>query len=440
MVPIRHKKVFDSVHGFIYLDSLETELIHSRVFQRLHYIHQLGVAYLSYPGGTHHRYEHSLGVMQLATEIYERLIISTYDIAFMNHFEEALFRDVPKFMSAEYEYWRRVVRVSALCHDLGHLPFSHAAEQVLLGEGGHEKWTARIIQSHYLRPLWKRLSEELSCMKKSPEDVEGDILKTAIGERDLKILGFKLSFTPWEKIVSEIITADFFGADRIDYLLRDAKYTGITYGLFDYHQLIEMLRILPVIHKGSSHLYLGVEEEGVESCEALLMSRYFMHRRICHYASVKAYTWHLKHFMKACYQESSNLSCLEDYIAFTEHLVFVEMAKAEKDPNHVGHSDAVAFLNHDKRCKAIALSSPMNYEVVQKVVKEQGVPEECLGFEINNFEEDFQMSLDFPVLRKDQSIIFCRELSKITVPIALSNWLYVPADYEKLLRQKLGAS
>lgn len=75
MIPINAKKVFDSVHGFIHLDSLETDLIHTRVFQRLRYIHQLGIAYLVYPGGTHHRYEHSLGVMRLATEIYEHLII-----------------------------------------------------------------------------------------------------------------------------------------------------------------------------------------------------------------------------------------------------------------------------------------------------------------------------------------------------------------------------
>ena len=52
-------------------------------------------------------------------------------------------------------------------------------------------------------------------------------------------------FTPWERVVSSIITGDFFGADRIDYLLRDAQYTGLAYGVFDYHQLIEMLRIVP---------------------------------------------------------------------------------------------------------------------------------------------------------------------------------------------------
>lgn len=439
MIPINSKKVFDSVHGFIHLDSLETEFIHTRVFQRLHYIHQLGVAYLVYPGGTHHRYEHSLGVMQLATEIYEHLIISTYDIAIMNRFETCLFKDVPKFMSAEYEYWRRIIRLAALCHDLGHLPFSHAAENVLLDEGGHEHWTAKIVQSKYLRPFWKKVAEESTLMRKSPEDVEIDVLKTAIGEDDLKLLNIKASFSPWEKILSEIITADFFGADRIDYLLRDAKYTGITYGLFDYHQLIEMLRILPIVHKDHAYLALGVEEEGIESCEALLMSRYFMHKRICHYATVKAYTWHLKRFMRECYANSPFLTDLDEYIQFTEHEVFTEMAKAEKDPGHPGHRDAVSFLNHDRRCKAIALPAPVNQEQIQKIVEGHKIPQDGVSWEINSFEGDFRTSLDFPVLKKDGTVLSGSDLSKITVPIASSSWLYVPADYEKALRVSIGA-
>jgi len=438
MIPIKSKKVFDSVHGFIHLDSLETDLIHTRVFQRLHYIHQLGVAYLVYPGGTHHRYEHSLGVMKLATEIYDHLIASTYDVAIVNQFAPALFQEIPKFMSVEYEYWRRIVRAAALCHDVGHLPFSHAAEKALLDEGGHEKWTAKIIQSKHLRPFWKRISEDHSPMKKSPEDVEQDILKTAVGERDLKNIGRKLTFSPWEKILSEIITADFFGADRIDYLLRDSKYTGITYGLFDYLQLIEMLRILPVTHGGNTHLALGVEEEGIESCEALLISRYFMRKRICHYATVKAYTWHLRCFMHKCYSGSAFLEDLEHYITFTEHEVFAEMARAERDPAHPGHAHAVGFFNHDKRCKAIILPTPLNQESIKQALQECSLPEEKISWEINSFEFDFQAGLDFPVFRKDGSVVSCRELSKITVPVASGSWIYVPSMYEKPLRQSLG--
>ena len=75
------KKIYDSVHGFIPFDEFEKELIDSIPFQRLHYIHQLGIAYLVYPGATHTRFEHSLGVMLLASLMFERFV-SLFDLMF----------------------------------------------------------------------------------------------------------------------------------------------------------------------------------------------------------------------------------------------------------------------------------------------------------------------------------------------------------------------
>lgn len=433
------KKIYDSVHGFIYLDRLETKLIHSKAFQRLHHIHQLGIAYLVYPGGTHRRFDHSLGVMQLASDMYDQLIVSTYEMSFLLKDQELIAEHIPKFMSSEYEYYRQIVRLAALCHDLGHLPFSHAAEKPLIGEAGHEKWTVQIIQSDYLRPFWTMLSEDYQGFK-TPAEVEEDIIKTAIGEIKLRQMDYKYSFTPWEKIVSEIITADFFGADRIDYLIRDAKYTGITYGLFDYHQLIEMLRIIPFSQGNNTiRLSLGIEEDGVQSCEALLMSRYFMHKRICHYATVKAYNWHLRRFMKITYENHPFLTDIDEYIDMTENEVFTDLKRISKDSSHPAFHDANSILDHDKRCKAIALPTPINQDHLKKVIENIGLSESEIFWEFNTFEDDFEVGLDFPVLKKEGVIVSCHQLSKITVPIASSSWVYVPANHEMKFRQLLGA-
>ena len=67
----RSQKIYDAVHGFIRFNELERRLIDSEPFQRLHYIHQLGIAYIVYPGATHTRFEHSLGAMELATRIFD---------------------------------------------------------------------------------------------------------------------------------------------------------------------------------------------------------------------------------------------------------------------------------------------------------------------------------------------------------------------------------
>src|ERR1700722_9307570 len=69
----RDQKIYDAVHGFIRFSELERMLIDSEPFQRLHYIHQLGIAHVVYPGATHTRFEHSLGCMELATRIFERI-------------------------------------------------------------------------------------------------------------------------------------------------------------------------------------------------------------------------------------------------------------------------------------------------------------------------------------------------------------------------------
>jgi len=130
-------------------------------------------------------------------------------------------------------YWRRVLRMAALCHDIGHLPFSHSAEKELLPDGwDHERITKELILSDELKSIWQNVTPPLR-----PED----IVKLAIGPKKAR----EFSFSDWETILSEIITGDAFGVDRMDYLIRDSHHTGVAYGKFDYYRLIDTLRILP---------------------------------------------------------------------------------------------------------------------------------------------------------------------------------------------------
>jgi HD superfamily phosphohydrolase len=118
------------IHGFIRFNNLERSLIDSRPLQRLKHIHQLAMTYQVYPGATHRRFEHSLGVMDLAGRAFDSLMRREklpYGAALM---AEAADDDARG-------YWRQVLRIAALLHDTGHLPFSHAAEsELLLMTGG----------------------------------------------------------------------------------------------------------------------------------------------------------------------------------------------------------------------------------------------------------------------------------------------------------------
>lgn len=413
------KKIYDSVHGFIPFDEFEKELIDSIPFQRLHYIHQLGIAYLVYPGATHTRFEHSLGVMLLASLMFDKICKSVRPDVF--HF-------VPRKGSSEFLYWRRVLRMSALCHDLGHLPFSHVAEKVLLGSQGHERMTLLIIESDYLKPVWDKLRNCTSCLEEFTErNIVEDIKKISIGEAKWKELT-GADFTPWERIVSEIITGDFFGADRIDYLLRDAKSTGVAYGLFDYHQLIETLRVLPSGEEGSEELRLGIDENGLESCEALLLARHFMHRRIYQYSSVKAYNFHLRRYMKAVYSPKM-LEDLDVFLANSDTDVISSLNKAAKDPKMPGHIDAKCVIFRQHRFRAIALPEGMTEKDLRTYKTRMKLKDVEIDWEFPTADCS-PHSLDFPVSRRHviiQKACSCSDLLK-TIPAKKSNWVYISPE------------
>jgi HD superfamily phosphohydrolase len=263
-------EIRDPVHVFVEADPDELAVINSLPFQRLRHIHQLALTYLIYPGGTHRRFEHSLGVMQLAGRIY--------DVVMRDENLSDAVREVVPASRRKREYWRSVLRMAALCHDIGHLPFSHAAEKELLPDGiGHEQLTRMLIESDLMRPIWDRMRP-----RPEPEDV----VKLALGPEDAP----DLTFDTWEGILAEMIVGDVFGADRIDYLQRDSLHTGVAYGRFDYNRLIQTMRILlPAPDPGSEaasereaaeRSTLGVVRGGLESAEGLLVARYFMFSQV----------------------------------------------------------------------------------------------------------------------------------------------------------------
>ncbi|WOV90348.1 MAG: HD domain-containing protein [Candidatus Zeuxoniibacter abyssi] len=122
MKKLRHE-IRDPIHNFVRLDNTERKIVDSEPFQRLRHIHQLAMSYLVYPGATHKRFEHSLGVMELAGKVFDRITdVNNRHPDFTERFNDKL---------EKRDYWKRTVKAAALCHDMGHLPFSHATEKIL---------------------------------------------------------------------------------------------------------------------------------------------------------------------------------------------------------------------------------------------------------------------------------------------------------------------
>ena len=317
----RTHEIRDPVHTFIKVDNREREVIDSKPFQRLRNIHQLALSYLVYPGATHRRFEHSLGVMELAGRVYD-VVTNEENIRFPS--VAAILPD-----KGELPYWRRALRAAALCHDIGHLPYSHAAEKELLSNNkDHEDLTVALTESDYLAPIWA------SGSPINPEHVK----KIAVGQKKLK----DETFTEWESILSEIVTGDALGVDRIDYLLRDSYHAGVAYGRFDHHRLIDSIRILPrsTEQDGSLEPLLGIELGGLHSAEALLLARYFMYEQVYFHPIRRIYDIHLKEFMLAHFGERKYPTDLAGHLATTDNEIAVAMAAAAADSTKAGHASA----------------------------------------------------------------------------------------------------
>jgi len=233
-------------------------------------------------------------------------------------------------------YWRRVLRVAALCHDVGHLPFSHAAEKDLLPDGwDHERLSRVLIESPEMAALWNEMTPPLRV---------DDIVKLALGPKKAR----DLKFSVWETILSEVIVGDAVGADRIDYLLRDSHHAGVAYGRFDHYRLVDTLRLLPSRHtsKGEqpAEPALGVEEGGIQSAEALLLARYLMYSQVYMHSVRRIYDIHLRDFLLEWLGGGRFPIEPQGHLSFTDNEVTAAMYTAAFDTNRPGHIHAKRLM------------------------------------------------------------------------------------------------
>ncbi len=401
-VAIKHTHEFrDPIHVFITLDSDERRIVDSRPFQRLRHIHQLATSYLVFPGATHRRFEHSLGVMHLAGIVFD-----TVTGASVHH-------EIRPYLPGEHQrsYWRRVARLAALCHDIGHLPFSHAAEQDLLPEGwNHERITYELIMSKEMGDIF---------MNSVPPIRKEHVAKIAIGQK--KLSGFKpdITFSVWETLLSEIIVGDAFGVDRIDYLLRDAYHAGVVYGRFDYYRLLQTLRILPLTDVDSKEPWLGVEVGGLEAAEAMAIARYLMYKQVYFHHVRRAYDIHLKDFLTKWLPSGRFSTNIEDHLEITDNEVTAAMLKASRASDVPGHVYAKRIVDR-QHFKRIYERNPADQKINRKAV-DAIYSSLCDQFGADNFRRDTYppkpIALSFPVLqsngRIESSINLSETLQKI---------------------------
>lgn len=390
-------KICDPIHGFIRFDEIEKRVIDSPCFQRLRYILQMGVSYLVYPGSTHSRFEHSLGVMELATRIYESLMAK----------HNLVFSEKIPTRPEERAYWRRILRIAALCHDMGHLPFSHTAESSIFPQGGHESMTLKIIQSSLMRGVWKLIPS-------LGRSVEEDIIKLSVSVDELKDFDSKIILSPWERVLSQIITDDNFGADRTDYLIRDAKYTGVSYGHFDYHQLIDTLRILPSPHHAKD-LMIGVAESGMQSVESLWIARYLMSARVYQHPRARIYSHHMSRFMTNYYALKGFPTDLEGYLKQIDATILMAIYDFQND------YDAKVLLKNEKGFQKVIFESGIEENVISCLPQLENAFKDHLFVDYRPEVKQGERFRQFPVLTERGDVLNSSQVSDFLRDIPIGN-------------------
>ena len=292
-----HLDIIDPIHDFVRVYDNELKIIDTPIFQRLRRIRQLSGAHLIYPGAQHTRFEHSLGVMHIASmagqALAEKGVVSSDDI--------------------------QNLRLASLLHDIGHGPFSHLFEEIF-----EEK------------------------RKISHEDLGRDIiLKTEIGDIiskngfDKKLIT-KLAFGDSKlQFMNEIISG-VLSADMMDYLLRDGYFTGAEHAKIDHHRLTHSLDV----YKNK----LALDKSALVNFETMMISRYQMFKAVYFHKTVRAGEVMLLEAMDLAEGELGLSSMnLDEYLQLSDDVILAKLLNLPEHNSKLKASKKIAtdYLNRN---------------------------------------------------------------------------------------------
>lgn len=265
-------EIRDPVHSTIEFNEKEKTVIDHPCVQRLRFIRQLGMTFLVYPGAEHDRFSHAVGAMHVAGRVWKRIEETSGDLL------------KEYFNGRELAYFREILRLAALLHDVGHPPFSHVSEKFMPRlsklalpwtwfkdinknrQATHEDYSVLLISKLCLGNgaiFSKEQAQDIASLvhhEVSPSKKWDKLFGNGVGRRGIHAL------------LRSLISGEL-DVDRMDYLLRDGHYTGVTYGFFDIDHIIQNLG---VTINSKKELVLTLDSTAVRAFEDFLLARYHM--------------------------------------------------------------------------------------------------------------------------------------------------------------------
>ncbi|WP_404362506.1 HD domain-containing protein [Marinobacter sp.] len=348
------KLIMDPVHGGIPLYRHEIQVIDHPLFQRLRNICQNDILSLVFPGATHSRFLHSIGVMHVGGRMFRAMID-----AYLR--ERQLSEQVDLSMSQldAIDYFAKTIRLACLLHDSGHSSFSHQFTQArriheLMARPGRfeDLWEgvdysrfypeqpAELEHEHYsVRVAWDVLeSIDLEAAGLHPEDILGimettDVMPSEAFCRHARTFwGFiagpdaesgVLSETSTPRLVMDLLSSVVSGeidADRADYMLRDGFHSSVTIGGFNLDHLLSNLRFGWDVEQ--PWLGLAITHKGLGALEDFVYSRHQMYRKVYAHKTALGFDWLLREAINEVLEDPETFewvdTCLSNMHYFAE--------------------------------------------------------------------------------------------------------------------------
>ena len=332
-------EIRDPIHGSIQLNDGEVAIVESVEYQRLREIKQLGFSEFSFPGATHNRFLHSIGVNHVAGEIFD-----------------SIFRAYPFTKPQVKNRLRQTMKLAALLHDIGHGPLSHTTEQVMPSlkdlkikiyqdqkmdlnrQANHEDYTIKFVTDSTISKLIE--SEFVGI---TPNYVACLIDKNLTCDESYFTDG-AINFRP---ILSQIVSSEL-DADRMDYLERDSYYCGINYGKIDKDWLQQNL----TLHVVNNKAYLALNRRALYAFDDFLISRHHMHLMVYFHHKSIVYEEMLNRYLMSKDCKFILPADSNEYISYTdyklyEHLDTVDNEWAQRIAERRPYKVAIELHNQD---------------------------------------------------------------------------------------------
>jgi HD superfamily phosphohydrolase len=332
-------KVRDPIYGFVKLDSQEIDIINSEYFQRLRRIKQLSLTDMVYPGATHTRFEHSLGVVQMATDMFDNIVAQNHNLEKLGINREDVRRT------------RKIIRLAALLHDVGHAPFSHAGEESMpLLPKGHYRYKAKSRYKHedYSIAAIKMIFRDYIENHRFGEalGIKAEDITTLLGDQSISPTRSALI---WSGLISGQLDAD-----RADYLLRDSHHLGVNYGTYDRNRLINCITLGQ--SEETSDCFLAIEKGGWHVAESLVIARYQMFSQVYFHSVRRAFDYHVGKataavleslkFKKAQFPPPNSVQNLKEYLNLDDWTMYSAFKNSQG-----GEHGAIILNRRPYKCK-----------------------------------------------------------------------------------------